>query len=208
MTKRIFDIIASLMLMLILLPVMLGITILIAITMGRPVVFRQTRPGRGERPFTLYKFRSMKSSGEDDPRRKDDSQRMTKFGRFLRSSSLDELPELVNVLRGDMSLVGPRPLIIAYLPYYTEREKLRHSVRPGITGWAQINGRNRSSWDKRLADDVWYVEHQSLWLDIKILFCTILAVVRKSGIDVDPRAVMLDLDEERSATATTGGVTQ
>ena len=155
---------------------------------GPPVLFRQSRPGLDEQPFTLLKFRSMHDG------------RVTRWGRFMRRWSLDELPQLLNVLRGDMSLVGPRPLLPRYLPYYTDRERLRHAVRPGMTGWAQIHGRNTTSWDERLGLDVWYVENQSLLLDIRILAQTAAAVISGRGIVVDPEDVDLpDLDVHRSS---------
>jgi len=196
--KRLFDIFASSLLLIVLSPVMLLIALLVSMRMGRPVVFKQTRPGLNEKPFTLYKFRTMRSGDESD------ADRLTPFGRFLRAASLDELLELWNVLRGDMSLVGPRPLVMNYLPFFTEHERLRHSVRPGITGWAQIRGRNHLSWDNRLEDDVWYVEHQTFWLDIKILVGTLLVVFQKSGVEVDARSAMLDLDVERKDSINQG----
>lgn len=167
--------------------------------MGRPVLFRQTRPGYRAKPFFLYKFRTMREAYGPDGTPRPDAERLTRLGRFLRRKSLDELPQLWNVCRGDMSLVGPRPLLTRYLPYFTDRERLRQTVRPGITGWAQIRGRNAASWDQRLSDDVWYVENWSLSLDLKILLMTLKAVLEGSGVVVDPRATMLNLDEERAA---------
>lgn len=196
--KRCMDILLSTFLLIIFSPIMLLIAILVYINLGSPVIFKQLRPGLHGKPFYIYKFRTMKDLRDENGNLLPDEQRLTRFGAFLRSTSLDELPELINVLKGDMSLVGPRPLLMEYLPFYTEREKLRHSVKPGITGWAQINGRNLLSWNERLEMDVWYVENWSILLDIKILFLTVIAVLNKKGLIVNPRSVMLDLDEERS----------
>jgi sugar transferase EpsL len=177
---------------------MLAIALLIRITMGSPILFSQERAGKGKRLFRLRKFRSMNDARGPDGRLLPDGQRLTRLGRFLRQTSLDELPQLWNVLKGDMSLVGPRPLLPRYLPYYTDRECLRFSVLPGITGWAQIRGRNTLGWDKRLGLDVWYVENWSLALDLRILLLTLGAVLTQKGIMVDVRATGgLDLDEER-----------
>ena len=199
--KRGVDIFVSLAGLIVLAPLMAVIALTVRLTMGSPVIFRQQRPGIHERPFTILKFRSMRdvirSSGGPPP----DDERLTRIGAFLRTTSLDELPELWNVLKGDMSLVGPRPLLVRYTPYFTPRERLRMEVRPGITGWAQVNGRNLSSWDDRLENDVWYVEHWSLRLDARILALTLRQVVSRSGVVVDARSVMLNLDEERASTA-------
>ncbi len=197
--KRVCDFIAALVLIILLSPVILGVAIAIALTMGRPVVFRQRRPGLGERMFDIIKFRTMTDKRNPDGTLAPDAERLTRFGSFLRKTSLDELPELFGVLRGDMSLVGPRPLLERYLPYYTDRERLRHTVRPGITGWAQVHGRNEASWSKRLECDAWYVEHWSLWLDLRILLMTIATVFKRQGVVVDPHSIMLNLDEERGA---------
>ncbi|MCE5268414.1 MAG: sugar transferase, partial [Planctomycetaceae bacterium] len=170
----------------------------------RPVLFRQWRPGLGERPFLLYKFRTMNDACGPDGRPLPDAARLTALGRFIRRTSLDELPQLWNVLRGEMSLVGPRPLRMDYLPYFTRLERLRHSVRPGITGWAQVHGRNEASWDDRFANDVWYVEHWSLWLDLRILWLTLRQVVHGRGIVVDACSIMKNLDEERRAMFSEG----
>lgn len=172
----------------------------IAKRMGRPVLFRQKRPGKDEQIFELFKFRTMTDERGPDGQLLPDEQRLTPLGRFLRRTSLDELPELINVLRGEMSLVGPRPLLIRYLPYFTEAERRRHAVRPGITGWAQIMGRNAVTWDKRLGYDVWYVDHQSLWLDLTILAKTVGMVLRREGVVDAPNTAMLDLDQERGAS--------
>lgn len=197
MIKRIFDIIVALIGLLTLAPVMAFLVVLVRINLGSPVFFRQVRPGLNEKPFRMIKFRTMRESYDSSGKLLPDSERLTRFGNFLRSSSLDELPELWNVLNGDMSLVGPRPLLVRYLDYYTDIERIRYQVRPGITGWAQVNGRNESSWDARLAHDVWYVKNQSFLLDLKILVMTALRVVKSDGVVVDPSAQMLDLDEER-----------
>jgi sugar transferase EpsL len=179
-------------------PILLGAATAIRLTMGGPVLFRQERPGLHRRPFVMYKFRTMREakSGEDEAAT--DAVRLTAVGRWLRGTSVDELPTLFNVLRGDMSLVGPRPLLMRYVPYFTAREQLRHEMRPGITGWAQINGRNEVCWDRRLAHDVWYVENWSLRLDTLILLRTCSAVVRRDGVVTVPGEKMKDLDQERA----------
>ncbi len=196
--KRVLDmLIAAAVLLLAAVP-MLVIAVFIRVTMGSPVLFRQQRAGKGKRLFTLCKFRSMNNACGPDGRLLPDGERLTRLGRFLRQTSLDELPQLWNVLRGDMSLIGPRPLLPRYLPYYTDRECLRFTVLPGITGWAQIGGRNYLGWDKRLALDVWYVENWSLALDLRILWSTLIAVATQRGTMVDVCARGgLDLDEER-----------
>ncbi|SDL67284.1 sugar transferase [Modicisalibacter muralis] len=158
--------------------------------MGAPVLFRQQRPGRDGKPFYMVKFRTMKDSIDADGNSLPDSERLTAFGQFLRSSSLDELPELWNVLKGDMSLVGPRPLLMEYLPLYSKEQYRRHEVRPGVTGWAQINGRNALSWEDKFKLDVWYVENQSFYLDIKILLLTVKKVLVRDGISAEGQATM------------------
>ena len=197
MTKRLFDLTATILGLLLIWPIFLVLTLLVRIKLGSPVFFCQQRPGLGGRPFTIYKFRTMTDDRSFSGKLLSDADRLTPLGRFLRSSSLDELPELINVLKGEMSLVGPRPLLMRYLPYYTERERLRFTVPPGITGWAQINGRNEVTWDERLGYDIWYVESRSFWLDLKILITTLFSVVRSKGVIVDARSIMLNLDEER-----------
>lgn len=182
LVKRIIDFAAAAVLVLLLAPLMLLVAVAITCTMGRPVVFRQQRPGLGGRLFGIYKFRTMTQARGADGELLPDAQRLTRLGRFLRASSLDELPELLNVLKGEMSLVGPRPLRPEYLDRYSPRQARRHEVRPGITGWAQVNGRNAIAWGEKLELDVWYVEHQSLWLDLRILLRTIVTVVRREGI--------------------------
>lgn len=199
--KRLFDLLISSTALLLLSPLLLLITLLVMLTMGYPPIFRQMRPGLGGKPFAIYKFRTMREALDEEGKSLSDSERLTHFGRFLRKTSLDELPELFNVFKGEMSLVGPRPLLMRYYPYYTKTEQLRHTVRPGITGWAQIHGRNLVDWDRRLALDVWYVQNMSFHLDLKIIFSTLMKIFHADGIIVDPSSVMLDLDEERRAQA-------
>jgi lipopolysaccharide/colanic/teichoic acid biosynthesis glycosyltransferase len=160
------------------------------IMIGSPVVFTQQRPGLYGKPFVMYKFRTMTDSRDTSGALLHDAVRLTSFGRFLRSSSLDELPELLNVLKGDMSLVGPRPLLMEYLPLYSPEQARRHEVRPGITGWAQVNGRNAISWEEKFTLDVWYVENQSFWLDVRILWLTMLKVFQRQGISQEGQATM------------------
>jgi lipopolysaccharide/colanic/teichoic acid biosynthesis glycosyltransferase len=198
MLKRIFDITLSATALLLLLPVIFFVAWQVSRKMGSPVLFRQVRPGRDGMPFEMIKFRTMRDAKDENGNPLPDSERMTPFGRFLRSSSLDELPELWNVLKGDMSLVGPRPLLFKYMPFFEGVEKARHNVRPGITGWAQINGRNTSPWSERLALDVWYVRNMSFLLDLKIILKTLLKVARREGVIEDPTGAMKDLDEERN----------
>jgi sugar transferase EpsL len=199
--KRALDVTAALAGLTVTAPLLLGVAVVICLRMGSPVVFRQTRPGRGGVPFQMYKFRTMRDAFDAHGRALPDAERLMPLGRFLRATSLDELPSLLNVLRGDMSMVGPRPLLMRYLPYFTEREQARFLVRPGITGWAQIHGRNQLSWTERLEHDVWYVTHQSFTLDLWILARTVAAVLRRRGTVVDARSVMLNLDEERAYMA-------
>lgn len=180
--KRVFDITLSVALLLVLSPLMCAIGLAIWLTMGRPILFRQKRPGRHGHPFTIYKFRTMIEARNRDGVPLPDSQRLTPLGRWLRSTSLDELPELWNVVKGDMSLVGPRPLLMEYLDLYTSHQARRHEVRPGITGWAQVNGRNCLTWEQKFEYDVWYVDNRSLWLDLKILAMTVWKVIRREGI--------------------------
>ena len=188
--KRFFDIvIAALALLLLGIP-LLALIWLVRRKLGRPVFFRQTRPGRDGRPFEMAKFRTMTDARGPDGQLLPDAVRLNAFGRFLRGTSLDELPELWNVLKGDMSLVGPRPLLMEYLPLYSLEQARRHEVRPGITGWAQVNGRNALSWEEKFKLDVWYVDHHSLWLDIKILWLTVRKVLVREGISADGEATM------------------
>ncbi|WMI98299.1 sugar transferase [Pseudomonas chlororaphis subsp. aurantiaca] len=190
MFKRFIDISASFCALILLAPVMAIVAWNIRKKLGSPVLFRQVRPGRSGRPFEMVKFRTMRDAVDSEGNPLADSERMTPFGSFLRSTSLDELPELWNVLRGDMSLVGPRPLLMEYLPLYSSEQNRRHKVRPGVTGWAQVNGRNALSWDEKFKLDVWYVDNQSSWLDLKILFMTVKKVAIKEGISADGDVTM------------------
>jgi sugar transferase EpsL len=194
--KRALDIALALTGMLLTAPVLLLTWLAVRVRLGRPVLFRQMRPGRGGRPFALLKFRTMTDGRDAAGALLPDEQRLTPLGQFLRRSSLDELPELINVLKGDMSMVGPRPLLTDYLAHYTAQQARRHEVRPGLTGWAAINGRNATSWAERLAQDVWYVDHRSLALDCRILLLTVAKVIRQEGIAQDGHATMPRLDEE------------
>jgi lipopolysaccharide/colanic/teichoic acid biosynthesis glycosyltransferase len=190
MTKRIFDICVSLFALFILCPILLLTMLLIRIKLGSPVFFRQQRPGLHGRSFEMIKFRTMTDAKDMSGNLLPDSDRLTPYGRFLRSTSIDELPELWNVLKGDMSIVGPRPLLMEYLPLYSPEQKRRHDVRPGITGWAQINGRNAISWDEKFAFDIWYVDSQSFKLDIKIIGLTLRQVLYRTGINAAGSATM------------------
>ena len=182
-----FDLVVSVTSLVLLAPIGIGVAATVRVLMGRPIIFRQGRPGRGGRPFVMFKFRTMSIEGEGSL---PDSQRLGPLGRFLRSTSLDELPELVNVVKGEMSLVGPRPLLMEYLPMYTTEQARRHEVRPGITGLAQVLDRNDTTWDRRLALDVWYVDHQSMWLDLKILGMTLGRVMSRAGVSAEGEATM------------------
>lgn len=188
--KRLLDIIGASLGLLLLSPVMLLLMVRIGRDMGKPVLFRQTRPGKDAKPFEMIKFRSMRDAVDEAGEPLPDAQRITPLGERLRSSSLDELPELWNVLKGEMSLVGPRPLLMEYVPLYTPEQARRMEVRPGITGWAQVNGRNAISWDEKFKLDIWYVDNRTLWLDLKILWMTVLKVVRKDGISAEGEATM------------------
>jgi len=188
--KRLVDTIGAITGMAILSPVYIGVSVLVYAKLGSPVIFWQKRPGKDGRLFTLCKFRTMTDEQDEDGKLLPDSDRLTGFGQFLRSASLDELPELWNVLKGDMSLVGPRPLRVKYLPRYSDEQMRRHEVKPGITGWAQVNGRNAVSWPQRFDLDVWYVENQSLWLDLKIIALTICQVFQRKGISAEGHATM------------------
>lgn len=188
--KRLFDFVVALSALIVLgLPLLL-LAVLIRCKLGNPVIFRQTRPGLRGQPFEMVKFRTMTDVRGSDGALLPDADRLTPFGRFLRETSLDELPELWNVLKGDMSLVGPRPLLLEYLPLYTPEQSRRHEVRPGVTGWAQVNGRNAISWEEKFELDVWYVDHQSLWLDVKILWLTVKKVLVRDGISAAGEATM------------------
>lgn len=188
--KRLFDMFAATLALLLLAPALLLIARLVRRKLGSPVLFRQVRPGLDGKPFEMVKFRTMTDECGADGALLPDAQRLTPFGRFLRASSLDELPELWNVLKGDMSLVGPRPLLMEYLPLYTPEQTRRHEVRPGITGWAQVNGRNAISWEEKFALDVWYVDHRSLWLDLRIVWMTLRKVLVRDGISAVGEATM------------------
>ena len=197
MLKRVFDFAASLIGLILVSPVFLPLILLVRLKMGSPVFFTQVRPGKEGKPFKMIKFRTMTNERGEEGNLLPDNQRITKLGTFMRKSSLDELPELFNVLKGDMSLVGPRPLLMRYLEVYTDEEMKRHEVRPGITGLSQINGRNNLSWNDRLRLDVEYVKKQTFFLDLKILVKTIINVIQRKDIVVTPNNTMKDLDEER-----------
>tara|TARA_B100001059_G_scaffold57050_1_gene52240 strand:- start:118094 stop:118690 length:597 start_codon:yes stop_codon:yes gene_type:complete len=188
--KRLVDILLSSVGLALTLPLMIVVGLLVSLKLGRPVIFSQVRPGFNRKAFKILKFRTMLDSVGIDGKTLPDDQRLTRFGRILRSTSLDELPGLFNVLKGDMSLVGPRPLLMEYLPLYSAEQARRHEVRPGITGWAQVNGRNAISWEEKLKLDVWYVDNRSLWLDIKILFLTVKKVFVREGISAAGEATM------------------
>jgi len=195
--KRIIDIFGALLGFAILIPLFLIISVIIKLNSKGPIFFIQSRPGKDEKIFSIYKFRTMNELKDKNGNLLPDEKRLTKIGKFLRKLSLDELLELWNVLKGDMSLVGPRPLLMKYLPYFTEKERIRHQVRPGITGLAQINGRNYLKWNDRLAFDIKYVKEWSLFLDLKILIKTIPKILRREGIVEVPNTIMQNLDEER-----------
>lgn len=188
--KRIVDFIGSLIGIFILSPVYLLVGVLVYRKLGGPVLFKQIRPGCNGKPFKMIKFRTMLDDCDSDGGLLPDEHRMTPLGGFLRETSLDELPELWNVLKGDMSLVGPRPLLMEYLPLYSLEQNRRHDVRPGVTGWAQVNGRNSLSWDDKFKLDVWYVDNQSLWMDIKIILLTVRRVLKRDGISADGEVTM------------------
>lgn len=190
MVKRLIDIFGALVGLFAFAPVLLVLIVLTRQQMGSPVFFRQTRPGKGDKPFEMIKFRTMHDLTGPDGTPLPDAERMSQLGKMLRSTSLDELPSLWNVLKGDMSLVGPRPLLMEYLPLYSSEQARRHEVRPGITGWAQINGRNAISWDEKFALDVWYVDNHTLWLDLKIIWSTIRKVFKREDISAAGEATM------------------
>ena len=199
--KRIVDFVLSLLGLLILLPIYLVIIFLIKINLGSPIFFKQERPGLNEKIFNIYKFRTMTNEFDQHGNLLPDENRLTKFGKFLRSTSLDELPSLWSVLKGDMSLVGPRPLLVEYLPFFSDSQARRHEVRPGITGWAQVNGRNAISWEEKFELDIWYVDNLSILLDIKILWLTLIRVLVRDGIspknkDIMPRFDLMMIDRK------------
>ena len=180
--KRVLDFTLSLIALIVLSPILLITAILARIKLGSPIIFKQKRPGKNEKIFTLYKFRTMTNEKDKEGNLLPDSERLTKFGKFLRSTSIDELPELINILKGDMSIVGPRPLLVEYLELYNEEQKHRHDVRPGLTGLAQVNGRNNLEWEQKFIQDVYYVEHISFWQDVKIIFKTIKNVLKRENV--------------------------
>ena len=188
--KRLLDIALSGLALIALSPVLLVTAVLVRIKLGSPVLFHQDRPGRDEKIFRLYKFRSMTDERDENGNLLPDEIRLTKFGKLLRSTSLDELPELWNILRGDMSIVGPRPLLVKYLPLYNEEQRHRHDVRPGLTGWAQVHGRNTVTWEEKFRLDVWYVENLSFWVDVKTVFLTVKKVLCREGISYGTAATM------------------
>jgi lipopolysaccharide/colanic/teichoic acid biosynthesis glycosyltransferase len=190
MLKRLFDLALAIPAMLVLAPVCLVLAVLVRAKLGSPVLFTQQRPGKDGRPFGLIKFRTMTDACDSEGNVLPDAARLTEFGRVLRSTSLDELPELLNVIKGDMSLVGPRPLLMEYLPLYSREQARRHEVPPGITGWAQVNGRNALSWQQKFQLDVWYVDHRSLLLDLRILLMTVIRVARRQNITQDGEATV------------------
>ena len=196
--KRAFDLAASAILLILLAPVMAAVAICVRICLGSPILFRQVRPGLAGRPFTLYKFRTMRHAIDGEAGVSSDRLRLTRFGSWLRATSLDELPELWNVVRGDMSLVGPRPLLMQYLELYSQEQMRRHDVRPGITGWAQVNGRNALSWDEKLRLDTWYVDHHNIFLDFKIILRTAAALVRSEGIAHENSVTMPEFTGSRT----------
>jgi lipopolysaccharide/colanic/teichoic acid biosynthesis glycosyltransferase len=199
--KRAFDLAIAIVSILIALPILILLAALVWIKCGHPIFFRQLRPGLHGRPFLLWKFRTMTNDRDEAGNLLNDSLRLTSFGRFLRRWSLDELPEIINVLKGDMSLVGPRPLLMRYYEYFTDKEKIRFSIRPGITGLAQVSGRNNMSWDDRIAADMVYVKECSFLMDLRLLLSTFSNCVSQEGLHVDPGAVMADFDEERRSRA-------
>lgn len=186
--KRFFDVVIAFILLVCLSPLILVISLLIKMKLGSPVFFKQIRPGLHEKPFYLYKFRSMTNEKDENGHLKLDEERLTAFGMFLRKYSLDELPQLINVLKGDMSLVGPRPLLMEYLPFYTKEQRKRFLVKPGITGWAQINGRNRLNWEEKFALDVWYVDNRTFLLDVKIILLTLIEVLKTDRVHEEGHA--------------------
>lgn len=196
--KRTLDLILSLMALILLMPLMIIIGILVRINLGSPIIFKQKRPGKNEKIFTLYKFRTMTDKRDIDGNLLPDEYRLTKFGKFLRSTSLDELPELINIIKGDMAIVGPRPLLVEYLPYYTEEEKHRHDVRPGLTGLAQVNGRNAISWEEKLKYDTEYIKEISFYSDLKIIFKTIKKTIKRKDIKMGKELQFGKLNVERA----------
>ena len=191
------DIMFSALALILLSPLLIPLALLVRAKLGNPIFFRQQRPGLRGRPFNILKFRTMTDDRDAQGNLLPDAQRLTPFGRWLRSTSLDELPELINIARGDMSIVGPRPLLMRYLPLYTPEQSRRHLVKPGLTGWAQINGRNAISWEEKFRLDTWYVDHWSLWLDLKIILLTVIKVVRREGISEQNQATMSEFKSQK-----------
>ncbi|MBO0958851.1 sugar transferase [Neobacillus sp. MM2021_6] len=200
--KRLFDLSVSLIMLVGLFPIFLIIALLIKLKLGSPIIFRQQRPGLWGKPFYLYKLRTMTNEKDHKGQLLPDYERLTRFGQFLRKYSLDEYPQLFNVIKGDISLVGPRPLLMEYLPLYTKEQSLRHDVRPGITGWAQVNGRNAITWEEKFKFDVWYVNNRSFLLDLKILFLTVFKVATSEGINQPGKATM---ESFKGTSSTVGG---
>ena len=198
MIKRLFDILISVFLLIVLCPIMIVIAILVILNLGLPILFKQVRPGYLGKPFSIFKFRTMSNLSSANGNLLPDNKRLTKLGGILRATSLDELPTLINVLIGDMSLVGPRPLLIEYLPLYDKNQARRHEVKPGITGWAQVNGRNSISWEAKFELDIWYVDNRSFMLDIKILFLTIRAVLSSKGVNSSDKVTMEKFIKKKS----------
>lgn len=200
--KRFFDIVSSLLAIIVLSPVLIISAFLVRIKLGSPILFKQERPGKDEKLFTLYKFRTMTDEKDENGELLSDEARLTKFGQFLRSTSIDELPELFNILKGDMSVIGPRPLLVRYLPRYDEHQKRRHEVRPGLSGWAQVNGRNTVTWEDKFNMDVEYVDNYSIVMDIKILIMTVINVLKRDGISSETSATMEEfMGNEEKETA-------
>jgi len=196
--KKIFDITLTLIGALFLFPVFLLTALMVKIKLGAPIFFKQVRPGLNGEIFNMYKFRTMTNESDEDGNLLSDEERLTVFGKFLRSTSLDELPGLWSVFKGDMSLVGPRPLLVEYLPLYSTQQARRHEIKPGVTGWAQVNGRNVISWDEKFDLDVWYVDNQSIWLDIKILWLTVKKVITRDGISPENVEIMPRFDKDEN----------
>ena len=203
MEKRIFDLLFTGFLLVVFAPLLITIALLVRWILGSPILFKQIRPGLHGNPFTIYKFRSMVDAHDQEGNLLPDEERLPAFGKLLRSLSLDELPELVNVMKGEMSLVGPRPLLTVYLDRYSQEQARRHDVPPGITGWAQVNGRNAISWDDKLKFDVWYVDHRNLWLDMKILWMTATQVLKREGISAEGHCTAPDFigNEKQSSSS-------
>lgn len=201
--KRVLDFTLSLIALIILSPIYLVLAILVRIKLGSPIIFKQERPGLNEKIFTLYKFRTMTDEKDENGKLLPDEVRLTKFGKFLRSTSLDELPELINIIKGDMSIVGPRPLLVEYLPLYNEKQKCRHNVRPGLTGYAQISGRNSISWEEKFNDDLMYIENITFTEDLKIVLKTALKVIKREGISQEGNATMEKFTGNKELVKTT-----